>query len=152
MFEPPAGSWPRGCEGSFSPQASCTCRKSILCDTEFLSVGGLSILKTSNSFSSFQGFGLEAKAELSLPLSKKNEQTCKDAFSSAWLSIELEDCDFSLEWGRCGWPWAEMRLHNNGTIVGAAGEGAECGSNAVVLLLVAFCLVITALGAAPGCC
>lgn len=123
-----------------------------MCDTEFLSVGGLSILKTSNSFSSFQGFGLEAKAELSLPLSKKNEQTCKDAFSSAWLSIELEDCDFSLEWGRCGWPWAEMRLHNNGTIVGAAGEGAECGSNAVVLLLVAFCLVITALEAAPGCC
>lgn len=95
-----------------------------MCDTEFLSVGGLSILKTSNSFSSFQAFGLEAKAELS-SYPRKMNKPCKDAFSSPWLSIELEDSDFSLEQGRCGWPWAEMRLRNNGTIVGAAPGGSR---------------------------
>lgn len=95
-----------------------------MCDTEFLSVGALSILKTSNSFSSFQGFGSEAKAELCSYPRKMNEP-CKDAFCSAWLSIELEDSDFSPAWGRCGWPWAEMRLQNNGTIVGAAPGGSR---------------------------
>lgn len=35
-----------------------------------------------------------------------------------------------------------------GPLLGLLGEGAERGSNVVVLLLVAFCLVITALGAA----
>lgn len=72
----------------------------------------------------FRAFGLEAKAELS-SYPRKMNKPCKDAFSSPWLSIELEDSDFSLEQGRCGWPWAEMRLRNNGTIVGAAPGGSR---------------------------
>lgn len=56
---------------------------------------------------------------------RKMNKPCKDAFCSPRLSIELEDSDFSLEWGRCGWPWAEMRLQNNGTIVGAARGGSR---------------------------
>lgn len=53
---------------------------------------------TSDSCPSFQGLGWKAEAELPSCPRKMNEP-CKDAFSSAWMSVELEDSDFSPEWG-----------------------------------------------------
>ena len=77
---------------------------------------------TSDSCPSFQGLGWKAEAELPSCPRKMNEP-CKDAFSSAWMSVELEDSDFSPELGRCGWPAAEMRPPNNGAIVCATPGG-----------------------------
>lgn len=125
VLQPPAGSRPRGCEGSFSPEASCTWRKSIFVRYRISERRRLVHPQNFQLILFLSELWLGGKGWASSLLQEKWRSLVKMLFPSPRLSIELEDSDFSLEWGRCGWPWAEMRLQNNGTIVGAARGGSR---------------------------